>query len=412
MAASTATRLSRVALIGNSPPRLCGIATFTQDVRKGLIAAFPALAVDVYAMNDRGARYDYPPEVACSIDQDELADYARAAQRINASGAEIVCVQHEYGIFGGAAGVHLLKLLDRVTAPVVVSLHTVLEHPTPEQRAVVEALVRRASKLIVMAEKGRRILREVHGVADDRIAVVPHGAPDRAPVPAESYKARFGFAGHRVLLTFGLLSPNKGIDTMIRAMPAIVARHPDALYVVLGATHPHLVAHEGEAYREGLMALAEELGVSHKVRFIDGFVEKEELIDHIAATDIYVTPYLNEAQITSGTLSYAVAMGKPVVSTPYWHAVELLADGVGIVVPFGDSMAFATSICELLDKPEMLDEMGRKAWAVGRTMTWPALARAYVAIFEEAVRTQPARLFRGGGAGSIRSRPISAASSG
>jgi len=216
-------------------------------------------------------------------------------------------------------------------------------------------------------------------------------------VPADSYKARFGFAGHRVLLTFGLLSPNKGIDTMIRAMPAIVARHPDALYVVLGATHPHLVAHEGEAYREGLMALAEELGVGHKVRFIDGFVEKEELIDHIAATDIYVTPYLNEAQITSGTLSYAVAMGKPVVSTPYWHAVELLAGGVGIVVPFGDSAAFAENICDLLDKPEMLDEMSRKAWAVGRTMTWPALARAYVAIFEEAVRTQPARLFRGSG---------------
>ena len=397
MAVSIATTLQRVALIGNSPPRLCGIATFTQDVRKGLIAAFPELLVDVYAMNDRGARYEYPAEVACSIDQDEIADYARAAQKINASGADIVCVQHEYGIFGGAAGVHLLKLLDRVTAPVVVALHTVLEQPTPEQRAVIEALVRRASKLIVMAEKGRRILRDVHGVADDRIAVVPHGAPDRAPVPADSYKARFGFAGHRVLLTFGLLSPNKGIDTMIRAMPAIVARHPDALYVVLGATHPHLVAHEGEAYREGLMALAEELGVGHKVRFIDGFVEKEELIDHIAATDIYVTPYLNEAQITSGTLSYAVAMGKPVVSTPYWHAVELLAGGVGIVVPFGDSAAFAENICDLLDKPEMLDEMSRKAWAVGRTMTWPALARAYVAIFEEAVRTQPARLFRGSG---------------
>jgi len=396
MAASASTRLSRVALIGNSPPRLCGIATFTQDVRKGLIAAFPSLAVDVYAMNDRGARYDYPPEVACSINQDELADYARAAQKINASGADVVCVQHEYGIFGGAAGVHLLKLLDRVVAPVVVSLHTVLEQPTPEQRAVVEALVRRASKLIVMAEKGRRILRDVHGVADDRIAVVPHGAPDRSLVPADGYKARFGFAGHRVLLTFGLLSPNKGIDTMIRAMPEIVARHPDALYVVLGATHPHLVAHEGEAYREGLMALAEELGVSHKVRFIDGFVEKEELIDHIAATDIYVTPYLNEAQITSGTLSYAVAMGKPVVSTPYWHAVELLADGVGIVVPFGDSAAFADNICELLDKREMLDEMSRKAWTIGRTMTWPALARAYVAIFEDAVRTQPARLHRGG----------------
>ncbi len=402
MAAISATTLHRVALIGNSPPRLCGIATFTQDVRKGLIAAFPQLAVDVYAMNDRDARYDYPPEVVAAIDQHDLADYARAAQTINASGADIVCVQHEYGIFGGAAGAYLLKLLDRVTMPVVVTLHTVLEQPNPEQRGVIEALVRRAAKLIVMAEKGRRILREVHGVADDRIAVVPHGAPDRPRAAPETLKARFGFAGHRVLLTFGLLSPNKGIDTMIRAMPAIVARHPDALYVVLGATHPHLVAHEGEAYREGLVALAAELGVSAHVRFIDGFVEKEALIDHIAAADIYVTPYLNEAQITSGTLSYAVAMGKPVVSTPYWHAVELLADGVGIVVPFGDSPAFATSICDLLDKPDMLDTMSRKAWAVGRSMTWPALARAYVAIFEEAVRTQPARLV----SGDRRSDPI------
>jgi len=397
MAIGSVVKLDRVALIGNSPPRLCGIATFTQDVRKGLVAAFPDLAVDMYAMNDRGARYDYPSEVVCSIDQDNLADYTRAAQQINASGADVVCVQHEYGIFGGAAGVHLLKLLDRVTAPVVVSLHTVLEQPNPEQRTVIEALVRRASKLIVMAEKGRRILREVHGVADDRIAVVPHGAPDRPPAPADDFKHRFGFAGRRVLLTFGLLSPNKGIDTMIRAMPAIVARHPDALYVVLGATHPHLVAHEGEAYREGLIRLADELGLGDHVRFIDSYVEKEELIDHIAATDIYVTPYLNEAQITSGTLSYAVAMGKPVVSTPYWHAVELLADGVGIIVPFGDSAAFADRICALLDDPVALAEMGRKAWAIGRTMTWPALARSYVSIFEEAIRTKPARLFRGGG---------------
>jgi glycosyltransferase involved in cell wall biosynthesis len=396
MTAPGVTKLDRVALIGNSPPRLCGIATFTQDVRKGLIAAFPDLHVDMYAMNDRGARYAYPLEVACSIDQDELADYARAAQRINASGADVVCVQHEYGIFGGPAGAHLLKLLDRVAAPVVVSLHTVLEQPTPEQRAVIEALVRRSSKLIVMAEKGRRILREVHGVADERIAVVPHGAPDRPFTSSETLKPRFGFENHRILLTFGLLSPNKGIDTMIRALPAIVARHPDVVYVVLGATHPHLVAHEGEAYREGLMALADELGLGDHVRFIDSYVEKEELIDHIAAADIYVTPYLNEAQITSGTLSYAVALGKPVVSTPYWHAVELLADGVGVVVPFGDSAAFADRICELLDRPETLDEMGRKAWQAGRAMTWSALARSYVSIFEEAVRTQPARLFRGG----------------
>ncbi|PXA83857.1 glycosyl transferase family 1 [Nostoc sp. 3335mG] len=395
MDAGAGPLVRKIALIGNNPPRLCGIATFTRDVRNGLLDAFPNIAIDVYAMNDRGMRYDYPSEVVCSIDQDDLASYARAAHRINASGADVVSVQHEYGIFGGAAGAYLLKLLDRVTAPVVVTLHTVLEQPSPEQRAVIEALARRAATLIVMAEKGRRILQEVHGIAEDRIAVVPHGAPDRAIGDGEAMKRRFGCDGRRVLLTFGLLSPNKGIETMIRAMPAIAARHPDVLYVVLGATHPHLVAHEGEAYRERLVALAEELGVARHVRFIDGFVEQARLLDFLSAADIYVTPYLNEQQITSGTLSYAVALGKAVVSTPYWHAAELLAGGVGMLVPFGDSGAFSARIIELLDRPETLDEMSRRAWSVGRSMTWPALARAYVSIFEEAVRAQPARLFPG-----------------
>ena len=279
----------------------------------------------------------------------------------------MVCVQHEYGIYGGAAGTYLLKLLDRVKAPVVVTLHTVLEQPSPEQRSVIEGLVRRASRLVVMAEKGRQILRDVHGVADDRIAVVLHGVPDRPLGDGAKEKAQFGLSGHRVLLTFGLLSPNKGIETVIRAMPAIVAAHPDTLYVVLGATHPHLVAREGEAYRERLMALAEELGVSAHVRFVDGFVEQERLLDYIAAADIYVTPYLNEAQIVSGTLSYAVALGRPVVSTPYWHAVELLAEGRGLLVDFGDSAGFAERITSLLDDPEEREARSRRCWAKGRT---------------------------------------------
>jgi glycosyltransferase involved in cell wall biosynthesis len=395
MRATDGSELRKIALIGNSPPRLCGIATFTSDVHAAFAAAFPELGVDVYAMNDRGAHYDYPSSVVCSIDQDELADYTRAAHRINASGADIVSVQHEYGIFGGAAGAYLMKLLDRVTAPVVVTLHTVLEQPTPEQRSVIEALVRRASKLVVMAEKGRRILREVHGVSDDRIAVVLHGVPDRPLSDGLAEKARFDFTGHRVLLTFGLLSPNKGIETMIRAMPAIVAQHSDTLYVVLGATHPHLVAQEGEAYRERLMALAAELGVSDHVRFIDGFIEQEALLDHLAAADIYVTPYLNEAQIVSGTLSYAVALGRPVVSTPYWHAAELLTPELGALVPFGDSAGFAERIIDLLDHPMQREDMSRRAWAKGRTMLWREFARAYVEIFREAIRNQPARLFRG-----------------
>ncbi|WP_253717055.1 glycosyltransferase family 4 protein [Sphingomonas sp. AP4-R1] len=386
--------IKRIALIGNSPPRLCGISTFTRDVREALVAAEPTLPVDLYAMDDPGSAHAYGPEVVCSIRQEELADYVQAARRINESGADVVLVQHEYGIFGGPAGALLLKLLDRVDAPVVVTLHTVLEQPNSEQRAVIEALARRAFKLIVMAEKGVQILQAVHGIGGDQVAIVPHGVPDRPFLSTDGLKEAFGFDGHRVLLTFGLLSPNKGIETIIRALPKIVAAHPDVLYVILGATHPHLVAREGEAYRESLAALAAELGVSQHVRFIDGFLDQERLLDYLQATDMYVTPYLSVTQITSGTLSYAVALGKPVVSTPYWHAEELLADGIGRLVPFGDVDGFSTAINDLLDQPELMERMSREAYQVGRTMTWDNLARAYLDICAEAVARRPVRLAR------------------
>jgi len=394
MTTSGATPIRRIALIGNSPPRLCGLATFTRDVYRAIHAAFPEIEVDLYAMTDPGGSYAYGSEVTCAIAQEDLNDYRAAAQRINDSGADVVLVQHEYGIFGGPAGALLLRLLDRVDAPVVVTLHTVLEQPNADQRAVIEALARRASKLIVMAEKGRELLVRVHGVAWNQIAVVPHGVPDRPFLESGRLHDRFGFAGRRVLLTFGLLSPNKGIETMIRALPAIIAAHPESLYVVLGATHPHLVAREGEAYRESLKSLAEELGVAHAMRFIDGFLDQEALLDYLQAADIYVTPYLNETQITSGTLSYAVALGKPVVSTPYWHAAELLADGVGTLVPFGDSGGFAEAIVALLDHPEKMAEMAARAYGIGRTMVWSALAEAYLALCDEAVRKRPVRMQR------------------
>lgn len=396
MGAGSSRQLRRIALIGNSPPRRCGIATFTDHVRAALAASHPDLAVDIYAMNDRGGPYDYPDTVVCTIAEADLADYAAAAHRINESGADVVCVQHEYGIFGGAAGAHLLKLLDRVRAPVVVTLHTVLKDPDPAQRAVIEALSRRAGRLVVMAEKGRELLVAVHGIAPDRIAVVPHGVPDRALSDGVAEKARFGFAGRRVLLTFGLLSPGKGIETMVRAMPEIARAHPDALYVVLGATHPNLVAHEGEAYRERLLALADELGVADHVRLIDTYADDETLLDYLAAADIYVTPYRNEAQITSGTLSYAVALGRPVVSTPYWHAAELVGDRLGRLVPVGDSAGFAAAISALLGDDALLGTLGERAYAAGRTMIWSRFAAAYVALFEEALAAEPARLFPGG----------------
>ena len=381
--------IKRVALIGNYPPRLCGIATFTFDVHQAIAAAYPQMAVDVYAMEDPGSDHAYPGAVVCTIAQDDLTDYRAAAHRINESGADVLIVQHEYGIFGGDSGIHLLRLLDRVSAPVVVTLHTVLESPNSGQRAVLDALARRASKLIVMAEKGRRILEQVNGIASDLIAVVPHGVPDRPLIDTAEIKPRFGFEGRDVLLTFGLLSPNKGIETVITALPEIVAAHPDALYVVLGATHPHLVAREGEAYRDRLRALAEEQGVAEHVRFVDGFLEQELLLDYLAAADIYVTPYLNEAQITSGTLSYAIALGKPVVSTPYWHATELLADDVGIIAPFGDSPAFVRAISGLLDDRARMERMRNRAYAIGRGMIWPRLAAAYIAICEDAIAPPP-----------------------
>ncbi|WCT75295.1 glycosyltransferase family 4 protein [Sphingomonas naphthae] len=384
----------RIAMIGNSLPRLCGIATYTTHVRDAMIAHKPELAADLYAMTDPGSTYAYGPEVVCEIAQEEVSDYHLAAQRINDSEADVVLVQHEYGIFGDHAGAHLLKVLNRVEAPVVVVLHTVLEEPNADQRAVIEALARRASTLIVMAEKGKDILRRVHGIAASLIAVVPHGVPDRPMTDPAMFKPRFGFAGHRVLLTFGLLSPNKGIETMIRALPALTATRPDLLYVVLGATHPHLVAREGEVYRDSLKALAGELGVSDNIRFIDGFLEQEDLLDYLSAADIYVTPYLNAAQITSGTLSYAVALGRAVVSTPYWHAEELLADGVGALIDFGSSDGFARAIGGLLDDPQRLLAMRERAYDVGRGMTWDMLADAYLRICTRALDRKPVRLKR------------------
>ncbi|RVT90532.1 glycosyltransferase family 4 protein [Sphingomonas crocodyli] len=362
---------------------MCGIATFTADIRSALIAQRPELQADVYAMDEPGGLHAYPPEVVCQVGQSDLADYRAAARRINDSGAEIILIQHEYGIFGGPAGAHLLQLLDRTHKPVVVTLHTVLDNPSPDQRTVIEGLARRASKLVVMAEKGRRFLEDVHGIASSKIVVIPHGVPDRPLADIETAKRRFGYDGHHVLLTFGLLSPNKGIETIIQALPAIVAEHPNTLYIVLGATHPTLVARDGEAYRESLSALAAELGVAAHIRFVNEYTETERLLDYLEAVDIYVTPYLNEAQITSGTLSYAVALGKPVVSAPFWHAVEILTSELGALVPFGDHVGFARELSALLSDDDRREAARHNAYALGRTMIWQRLAEAYLAIFDD-----------------------------
>jgi len=384
--------VDHIVLIGNFLPRKCGLATYTTDTYAALRARFPDLRVDVYAMDDRPGGYDYPPAVTGAIPQQERAAYIETARRIEQSGAQAIWLQHEYGIFGGEAGEHILALLDRTSLPLIVTLHTVLEKPDERQRAVMEGLLRRAARVIVMAERGREILLRVHG-ADPRIVVtIPHGVPDRPLADPALFKPRFGWEGRKVILTFGLLAPGKGIETVIGAMPEVVSRHPDALYAVLGATHPNLVAREGEAYRDSLKALARAKGVEGSVVFVDAFVEQDELLDYLQAADLYVTPYLNPAQITSGTLSYAVGVGKAVISTPFVHAAEILADGHGVLVDFRDPAAMAREIVRLLGNDRDRECLSERAYARGRTMTWPRLAERAMAEIAAIVAARPKRL--------------------
>ncbi len=378
------TPLRRIAFIGNSLPRRCGIATFTTDLQQAVSTSRPNLGTCIVAMTDHGQAYDYPASVALHIKDDNIDEYARAADFLNAGRFDAVCLQHEFGIFGGEAGAHILELLSHLAMPVVTTLHTVLAKPTAAQRTVVERIVEASSTVVVMANKGRELLRSVYRVPDDKIEVIPHGIPDVAFVAPDAAKTRLGFAGRSVILTFGLLSPNKGIEVMIDAMPSILKRRPDAVYVVLGATHPNLVRDQGEAYRESLTARVRELGVEDHVVFLDQFVDQATLLQFISMCDVYVTPYLNEAQMTSGTLAYSFGLGKPVVSTPYWHACELLADGRGVLVPFGDAAAIGHEIAELLTDDDRRLAMRKRAYAVSRTMTWERTAEHYMAAFENA----------------------------
>jgi glycosyltransferase involved in cell wall biosynthesis len=376
------TPLRRIAFVGNSLPRRCGIATFTTDLQQAISTSRPTLETCIVAMTDHGQTYDYPKTVAFQIQDDKIEEYIRAADFLNAGRFDTVCLQHEFGIFGGEAGCHVLELLSRLTMPVVTTFHTVLANPTAAQRVVMERIVDASSKVVVMANKGRELLRSVYQVPDDKIEVIAHGIPDVPLVGPDAAKARLGFEGKSIILTFGLLSPNKGIEVMIDAMPPILKRRADALYVVLGATHPNLVRDQGEAYRNRLMRRVRELGVEDHVMFLDRFVDLPTLLEFISMCDVYVTPYRNEAQMTSGTLAYSFGLGKPVVSTPYWHARELLANGRGVLVPFGDATAIGSEIAELLTDDVRRQAMCRRAYAVSRTMTWERTAEHYISVFE------------------------------
>jgi glycosyltransferase involved in cell wall biosynthesis len=372
----------RLAFIGNSLPRRCGIATFTSDLQQAVAASSSDADTAIVAMNDAGQTYAYPPIVRVQIQDQKIGDYVRAADALNAGRFNAVSLQHEFGIFGGEAGAHVLTLLSRLNMPIITTLHTVLSEPSSMQRRVLIDVAGLSSKVIVMAEKGRDLLRSRYGVAAEKIEVIPHGVPDTPYTDPGAAKLKLGFGGKATILTFGLLSKNKGIEIMIDAMPAILSRRPDAVYVVLGATHPNLVRSQGEAYRESLVARARAQGVEKQVVFLDRFVDQPTLLDFISMCDVYVTPYLNEAQMTSGTLAYSFGLGKAVVSTPYWHARELLADGRGVLVPFNDVAATGAEIAGLLTDDVRRESMRERAYASSRSMTWEQTASSYAAVFE------------------------------
>lgn len=364
----------RIALIGGFTPRRCGIATFTADIHDSIRAAYPDTEIDVYAMASIANDIAFAAPVCGVIVENDRDSFIAAARQIESSHADLIWLQHEFGLFGGHAGDQILELLDRVAAPLFVTLHTVMPDPDEDQRRVISRITARASKLIVMSERAAFLLRTIFGADPEQIEIIPHGVPDRPFGRTEMFKEQHGLSGRQVIMTFGLLSPGKGIEAVISALPEIAATHPDVLYCIVGATHPNLLAREGEAYRDRLRKLAQDLGVENNIRWIDSFLETEALLDLIEAADIYVTPYHGANQATSGTLSYAVALGKAVVSTPYAHAVELLADDHGVLIPFGDSAALAREIGGLLDDPERLGAMQKRAYGRGRDMIWPAFA--------------------------------------
>ena len=363
-----------IALIGGFTPRRCGIATFTADVHASLKAVQPNLQVQVYAMTSAPSAFAFDSPVTSTITEGDPQSYIDAAQEIDASGADVVWLQHEFGLFGGPAGDMVLELTDRIAAPLVITLHTVLANPSSDQKRVMLRLIAHASKLVIMSERSRDLLGSVYGADSEQIVLIPHGVPDRPFGRSTQFKSKLGFEGRDVLLTFGLLSPGKGIEGVIAAMPAIIEKHPNLLYCIAGVTHPNLVAAEGENYREKLKTLASMLSVDQHIHWLDTFLESETLLDLIEASDIYVTPYTGSEQSTSGTLSYALALGKAVVSTPYVHAVELLSDDHGIIVPFNDSVAIATEVIGLLNDKDRLSSLQKRSYNRNREMIWPAFA--------------------------------------
>lgn len=374
--------MRKIAMLGNYMPRQCGIATFTTDLSAAITAEFSQLDCCVVAMNDAGKRHAYPAQVRFEVAESDLASYRRAADFLNVNTVDVMCVQHEYGIFGGKAGSHVLDLLRELRMPIVTTLHTILGNPNPLQRRAMDEITQLSERLVVMSARGAALLREVHGVPEHKIDLIPHGIPSVPGAPGS--KDQLGVTGKWVLLTFGLLSPDKGIEHVIDALPAILAQYPETVYIVLGATHPHVKEHHGETYRLMLENRARRLGVDSSIIFHNRFAAQDELMEFLSAADIYITPYLQPDQITSGTLAYAVGSGKAAISTPYVYARELLAEGRGILVPWRDSQAIAREVVDLLGDDAKRLTLGARAAVAGQSMLWPAVARRYMQSFEQA----------------------------
>ncbi len=373
-----------MAFLGDYLPRKCGIATFTSDLLGAVTARHPESRCFVVPVNDLEGCYQYPDFVRFEIEEQQLESYRCAADFLNSSNVDVVSLQHEFGIFGGPAGSHLLTLLRELAAPVVTTLHTVLRKPDADQLRVMQQLIARSARLVVMTERGRSILQEVYQAPPAKIDLIPHGIPDVPFVAPDFYKGQFGVGGRKVLLTFGLLSPNKGIEHVLHALPDVVAEFPGVVYLVLGATHPHELRTRGESYRLGLEAIVRNNHIEKNVIFDNRFVELKELTEFIGAADLYVTPYLDEAQITSGTLAYAFGAGKAVISTPYWHAAELLAEQRGVLVPFADPRAIAREVSGLLRDGKRRKAMSDRAYKLGRAMVWSNTAGLYMSSFQAA----------------------------
>lgn len=375
---------NKIAFLGDYLPRKCGIATFTSDIYSTISSQYPNSDCFVVSVNDVKEGYDYPKEVRFEIEEQKLNSYQMAADFLNFNNTEVVSLQHEFGIYGGQSGSHILALLRDLHLPIVTTFHTILENPSSDQFRVMKEIIKLSARLITMTEKGKTFLTEVYKTPLEKIDVIPHGIPDMPFVDPNYYKDQFGVEGKQVLLTFGLLSPQKGIENVLQALPDVLKEFPNLVYIVLGATHPNLIKNQGETYRMSLERMANQLGIKKNVIFYNRFVDIKELEAFIGMSDIYITTYINKAQITSGTLAYSFGCGKAVISTPYWHAEELLADGRGVLVPFGDSNAIVKELVSLLKDDNRRHAMRKKAYLLGREMVWSEIAHRYVESFQKA----------------------------